>query len=192
MRFRTMPLAVALLITASPLAAQQVNVAASVPVRSPTGAGVRNLAFGAVTPLIGQTVDVDVIAAAPPQSGSVYAGEFRYDVTGASGLDFSLSMPATLTSGSLPPLTLTSSGAQYGGWCVTSGGSSCVLTGFDPAGATVRVCQQTRPNLTCHPNRFFPPATELGVYVGGRLSVPSTARAGVYTGTVTLTIVQVY
>lgn len=192
MRYRTMLLAAALLITASPLAAQQVNVAASVPVRSPTGAGVRNLAFGAVTPLIGQTVDVDVVAAAPPQSGSVHAGEFRYDVTGASGLDFSLSMPATLTSGSLPPLALTSSGAQYGGWCVMSGGSSCVLTGFDPAGTTVRVCQQTRPNLTCHPNRFFPANTELGVYVGGRLSVPSTARAGVYTGTVTLTIVQVY
>ncbi|HSK20778.1 MAG TPA: DUF4402 domain-containing protein [Longimicrobiales bacterium] len=192
MRHRTMLLAVALLVTASPLDAQQVNVAASVPVRSPTGAGVRNLTFGAITPLVGQTVDVDVVAAAAPQSGSIQAGEFRYDVAGVAGLDFSLTMPATLTSGSLPPLTLTSTGAQYGGWCVTSGGSGCVLTGFDPAGASVRVCQQTRPNLTCHPNRFFPPATELGVYVGGRLSVPSTARAGVYTGTVTLTIVQVY
>ena len=192
MRYGTVLLAVALLVTASPLAAQQVNVAASVPVRSPTGAGVRNLAFGAVTPLVGQSVDIDVVAAASPQSGSVHAGEFRYDVSGASGLDFSLTMPATLTSGALPALTLTSAGVQYGGWCVTSGVSSCLLKGFDPAGASVRVCQQTRPNLTCHPNRVFPANTELGVYVGGRLTVPSTARAGVYTGTVTLTIVQVY
>ncbi|MGH7463592.1 MAG: hypothetical protein ACREK1_00365 [Longimicrobiales bacterium] len=192
MRSHAMPVAFALLITAFPLAAQQVNIAAAVPVAAPVGSGVRNLTFGAIIPVMGQVLDVDVVAAAAPLNGTVQSGEFRFDVTGSSGLEFLMTMPAALTSGILPPLAVSWSGGQYGGYCVTSGGTSCVLTNFDPSASLVRVCQQTRPNGTCHPGRVFPPASELGIFIGGRLSVPPTARAAVYSGTITLTIVQVY
>lgn len=192
MRSRAARLALALIITAGPTAAQQMDIAASVPVTSPTGVGMRNLVFGAVTPMVGQVVDVDVVAAVAPVDATIQSGEFRYDVSGARGLDFIVTMPAALTNGISPPLAVASNGTQYGGYCVTPGAGSCTLTNFNPAGAAIRVCQQTLGSGNCHPARTFPAATELGVYVGGRLSVPATARAGIYTGTITLTIVQVY
>lgn len=193
MRSRATLLSIALLLAASPAASQQVAVSASVPLASPTGSGVRNLAFGAIVPLAGQTVQVDVPAAALPVSGSVHAGEFRYDVTSARGLDFSLTVPVALTGPGSIALPVTFAGTQYGAWCVTSGGSACTPTAFDPSDpALMRVCYQTVGNGNCHPNRVFPVGSELAVYVGGRLSVPQNARAGDYSATITLTIVQVY
>lgn len=193
MRSRATLLALALVLAALPAQSQQVTVSASVPLASPIGAGVRNLAFGAITPLPGQTLLVDVPAAALPMSGSVHAGEFRYDVTSARGLDFGLTVPAALTGPGLVPLPVTFAGTQYGAYCVTSGGSACTLTSFDPSSASlVRVCHQTVGNGNCHPNRVFPVGSELAVYVGGRLSVPANSPAGNYSATITMTIVQVY
>lgn len=173
--------------------AQQVTVTAAVPLVSPAGAGVRDLAFGAATPVPGTTVEIDVPAAALPISASVHAGEFRYDVTSARGLDFSVAVPSSLAGPGSVLLPVTFAGSQYGGYCVTTAGSACTLTPFDPsAGGTVRVCYQVVGGLNCHPSRVFPPASELAVYIGGRLSVPPTALAGAYSATITLTIVQVY
>ncbi|HEX6134110.1 MAG TPA: hypothetical protein VFZ24_09105 [Longimicrobiales bacterium] len=192
MRLWAVSLAAALLVPGSPAVAQQVAVAADVPVASPVGAGTRNLAFGVVVPIMGQIVDVDVPAATAPVSGTVHAGEFRYDVTSARGLDFILTTPAALLGPGLPPLGVTFDGLQYGGYCIDAG-AGCTLTVFNPAApGNVRVCARMLASGSCHPNRFFAPGTELGVYIGGRLSVPPTARAGIYSGVVTLTIVQVY
>lgn len=185
-------LAAALLATGSSAAAQQLAVGAAVPVASPTGGGTRNLTFGTVTPLTGASAQVDVPAAVAPLGPSVQSGEFRFDVTSANGVDFQVTVPAALTSGALPSLPVSFNGPQYGAYCVTEGGA-CALTGFDPTGpGLVRVCEQTRPNGTCHPARVFDPGTELAVYIGGRLTVPPSARAGIYTGVITFTIVQVY
>ncbi|HEX2167092.1 MAG TPA: DUF4402 domain-containing protein [Longimicrobiales bacterium] len=193
MHFRATLLSLSLLLAALPAASQQVPVSASVPLASPTGSGVRNLAFGAITPMAGQTVQVDVPAAPLPVSGSVHAGEFRYDVTSARGLDFTLTVPAALTGPGLVSLPVTFAGTQYGAFCVTEGGSACALTAFDPSDpSAVRVCYRTIGGGSCHPNRVFPVGSELAVYVGGLLSVPQNARAGDYSATITLTIVQVY
>lgn len=184
-------LAVTLLFMSAPLPAQ-VMVAAVVPVASPTGAGTRNLTFGVLTPISGTTQNVDVVAAVAPVSATVQSGEFRYDVAGTRGLDFNVSMPAQLTMSGATPLVVSSSGAQYGGYCVTAA-ASCTLTAFNPAsGQNVRVCRSMFL-IWCNPFAGgYPGGSILRVYVGGRLTLPPTARAGVYTGTVTLTIVQVF
>lgn len=193
MRCRATLLAISLLFAAMPAASQQLTVAASVPLTSPPGAGVRSLAFGAVTPVAGQTVAVDVPAAALPVSGSVHAGEFRYDVSNVRGLDFAIAVPSSLSGPGVPALPVTFAGTQYGGFCVTSGGSACALTPFDPGDpSTVRICYRTVGSGNCHPSQRFPLVSELAVYIGGRLSVPASARAADYTATITLTIVQVY
>ncbi|HEX6307579.1 MAG TPA: hypothetical protein VFZ69_05285 [Longimicrobiales bacterium] len=192
MRRRAVSLAVALLFASTATAAQQVGVTADVPLASPVGAGTRNLSFGVVTPIAGQIVDVDVPAAAAAVSGNIFAGEFRYDVTAARGLDFIMATPAFLIGPGLPPLTVTFDGMQYGGYCIVAL-TGCTLTNFNPAApGSIRVCARTLGSGVCHANRMFAPGTELAVYIGGRLSVPSTARAGLYSGTITLTIVQVY
>jgi hypothetical protein len=184
-------LALGLLIAGNPLAAQQVEVGANVPVRSPTGAGVRTLTFGMLTPLTGTTQTVNVVAAVAPVSGTVQSGEFRYNVAGLRGVTFTVSVPAELTASGASPLTVSFNGAQFGGYCVTSA-ASCTLTSFNPAaGANIRVCRVTLPSW-CNPFTPYAGGNQLRVYVGGLLSVPPTARAGVYSGTVTLSIVQVH
>jgi hypothetical protein len=192
MRTRAILLAAAMLLTAVPLCAQQVTLAAVVPVASPTGAGTRNLTFGIVMPVPGATQNVDVTAAVAPVSATVQSGEFRYNVASTRGLDFVMTVPAVLIGVGSPPLGVTFDGMQYGGYCVTTGGA-CTLTSFNPASAAnTRVCAQVIGSGSCHPARVFPLGSELAIYIGGHLSVPPSTRAGVYTGTVTLTIVQVY
>lgn len=191
MRARAVLVALLFLSPALPLAAQELNLTAAVPVRSPTGTGVRNLTFGSITPLPGQTVDFDVVAATAPVSATVQAGEFRYAIQGSAGLQFIMTLPATLTSGALPPLTFAANGPEYGAYCAQTGGS-CTLTNFNPAAGAVTACRSMNPGGNCRQNQTFPAGSELGVYIGGRISVPATARAAVYTGTITLTIVNVY
>lgn len=191
MRTRAMMLAVTLLCMSLPASAQ-VMVAAVVPVASPAGSGTRNLTFGTVTPIPGTTQTIDVVADVAPVSGTVQSGEFSYNVAGTRGLDFSLSMPMQLTMPGATPLAVTSSGAQYGGYCVTAT-ASCTLTSFNPgSGQNVRVCRSLLL-IWCNPFAGgYPGGSVLRVYVGGSLSVPPIAHAGVYVGTVTLTIVQVF
>ena len=191
MRNRASLLALGLLLTGVPLAAQQVEIAASVPVRSPTGAGVRNLTFGVVTPIFGSTQNVNVVAAVAPMSATVQSGEFRYDVAGLRGVTFTIGVPAELTASGAAPLPVSFNGNQYGGYCVNAA-ATCTLTSFNPAaGANIRVCRSTF-FIWCNPFTPYPGGSAMRVYVGGLLSVPPTARAGVYTGTITLTIVQVH
>ncbi|MEX1181791.1 MAG: hypothetical protein WEF86_01050 [Gemmatimonadota bacterium] len=183
-------LSIPILIAAAPVAGQQLDVTAMVPVASPAGAGTRNLLFGVLTPVAGTTQMVDIVASPLPVSGTVQSGEFRYNVGGVRGLDFTVTMPSQLTAPGADPLTVTSNGNQYGGYCV-SAAAMCALTGFNPAsGQNVRVCRVTF-FIWCSPFSAFPGGTILRVYVGGLLLVPPDARGGVYTGTATLTIVQV-
>lgn len=183
----TLVAAILLLLGGSAFA-QHVDVGASVPVRSPTGSGVRNLTFGEITPL---TQTVDVPAAAAPLSATVQSGEFRYDLTATRGIAFNVSMPTQLTAPGADPLTLTANGTQYGAYCV-SNTAACSLTGFNPSvGQTITVCRTMLFGF-CLPLLPYQSGTSIRVFVGGRLVVPATARAGIYTGTVTMTIVQVY
>lgn len=180
-----------LLCAAAPVAAQHIDVTASVPVRSPTGAGTRNLTFGVLTPVTGSTQTIDVPAAVAPVSSTVQAGEFRYDVNGLRGVVYNITTPTQLTAPGADPLVVTSNGAQYGAYCITAS-AACSLTNFNPAaGGNITVCRTTLFGF-CIPLLSWPGGTQMRVYVGGRLTVPPTARAGVYTGTVTMTIVQVY
>lgn len=191
MSFRAVSLAFGLLFVCLPLAAQHVEVAANVPVRSPTGAGMRNLMYGVLTPVAGTTQTIDVPAAVAPVSGTVQAGEFSYDVGGLRGVVYNLTTPTQLTAAGATPLAVTSNGAQYGAYCITTT-AACALTSFNPAGGgNVTVCRTTLFGF-CIPWQAWSGGTQMRVYVGGRLTVPPSARAGVYTGTITLTIVQVY
>lgn len=190
---RVTVLALLLLSAATQAAAQDVSITANVPLAAPSGVAFRDLAFGAVTPIAGQTVNVDVPAAVLPMTGSVHAGEFRYDVTSTRGLDFTVTVPSSLSGPAATTLPVAFAGTQYGGFCVTSGGSGCALIPFDPGDpSAVRVCFRTLGSGICHPNQRFPAQSDLSVYIGGRLSVPSTALAGSYNAMVTVTIVQVY
>jgi hypothetical protein len=175
------------LFSSVPLAAQQLHLVANVPVRSPTGAGTRNLTFGTVTPIAGTTQLVTVAAAA------VQSGEFRFDLTSLRGLEFTLALPSALTGPAGSSLAVSFAGTQYGEYCVSSGGATCTATAFNPAAAAaIRMCAQTLGNGNCHPNRVYAAGSDVAINVGGSLSVPPTARAGVYTATITLNIVQVY
>lgn len=183
-------LTLGLLLLPWPLAAQQVEVSASVPLRSPSGAGTRDLSFGTMTPVAGTTQVVEVLAAAPV-TADVHPGEFRYDVAGLRGVTFNVAVPANLTASGAVPLPVSFNGAQYGGYCVSTN-AGCALTPFDPgAGADIRVCHVTLA-LWCSPMAPFPAGSVMRILVGGRLSIPPSARAGEYTGTVTVTIVQVH
>ena len=179
-----------LLLPHSPLAAQQVEVSASVPLRSPSGAGTRNLSFGTMTPVAGTTQVVDVLAAAPVMA-DVPPGEFRYDVAGLRGVTFNVSVPAALSATGAVPLPVSFNGLQYGGYCVSTN-AGCSLTPFDPgAGADIRACHVTLV-VTCSPMAPYPAGSVMRIYIGGRLSIPPSARAGEYAGVVTVTIVQVH
>lgn len=191
MRTRATLLPFALLLLCSAVHAQDVTVTASVPLASPTGSGTRNLTFGVVAPLPGTTQNIDVVAAPAPVSGTVQSGEFRFDVTGARGVSFTLLVPTQLTAPGATPLSVSFNGAQYGGYCVSTT-AACTLTSFNPGLLPlVLACAQTLGSGNCHPNRSFGAGSQLRVYVGGLLAVPPSARAGVYTATVTMTIVQV-
>lgn len=191
MRTRATLLSLMLLLQAVPASAQQVDVTASVPTRSPTGSGTRNLTFGVLTPIAGTTQAINVVAAPAPVSATVQSGEFRYDVAGLRGVTFNVTVPAQLTGPGATPLNVSFDGNQYGGYCVSTT-AACTLTGFNPAGGqNVRVCRNTF-FIWCNPFTPYDGGSIMRVYVGGNLSVPPTARAGIYTGTLTLTIVQVH
>jgi hypothetical protein len=176
---------------ALPAAAQPVTIAADVPVSSPTGAGTRNLSFGVVQPQAGGSVLVSVPAAVAPVSATVHSGQFRFNVQNSRGVTFTLQTPPELVSGSFT-MPVNYNDTQFGGHCVDTG-SGCTLTNFNPAASPqVRVCRQTLGNGNCHPVNTWAANSMLSVYVGGALSVPPGQRAGTYTGTVTLTIIQVH
>lgn len=192
MKGRGLPVAILLLFATAPLAAQQVDVVASVPQRSPLSTGVRDLTFGPIMPTAVNPQTVIVAAAVAPVSGTVQSGAFRYDVANLRGLDFTLAVPLALISPAGDALPVASAGTQYGGYCVGTPAATCTLTSFDPSASSVRVCRQQVGGGNCHPNNVFPANSELSIYVGGMLTVPPMPHAGTYTGVVTMTILQVY
>jgi hypothetical protein len=167
---------------------------AMVAVAAPTGNGIRNLTFGDITITPGATQNVSVPAAVNAQSATVASGEFLFDVSSTRGVDFQLSLPTTLNSGgTAAPLAISFNGAQYVAHCVTSGGSACTLTTFNPAATPViTVCSAYKGNGDCKNNSVFGGGSELRLYLGGMITVPPTQAAATYTATVTLLITQVY
>ena len=182
----------ALLLPMPARAQQQIRVQATVLVTSPAGGGVRDLAFGSVTPLTGQSVVHEVPAAVAPQSGTVHAGEFGFEVAGHRGLDFTLTLPPVLTDALGRTLPIAFADARFGARCVQSATVTCAPVAFNPVAGPFRACFQVVGNGNCHPNRVWPPGTLLRVFVGGAVTVTPAQPAGAYGGTVTLTIVQVY
>jgi hypothetical protein len=181
------------LYAAGPAAAQtQMQATAELVVAAPTGAGHRDLSFGVVTMQPGLATIVQVPAAIAPISASVHSGEFRLNVSTTRGVTLEVGTPAALYSASGAAMAVSYSGTQYGAWCVNTG-SGCSLTSFDPAGtASLRICRTTVGSGNCHPARTFPANSILHVFIGGALTVAPGQRAGVYTGTITLTITQVH
>jgi hypothetical protein len=182
-----------LLLTVSTAAAQQLTATAELPVAAPTGMGTRDLAFGAITLQPGQTTMLSVPAAVAPMSGSAHSGAYRFNVGNTRGVTFSVAPPTELTAPDAAPLALSYNSDLYGAFCVSAGTACTTLTNFNPATTPQQtVCMQMLGNGSCHQNRFFATGTELAVYIGGLVAVPAAQRAGVYTGVVTLTILQVH
>jgi hypothetical protein len=182
-----------LLALAAPLSAQdRVQVSATLPAQSPAGGGVRELAFGAITPLSGQPVIQEVPAAVAPQSGTVQSGEFNFAVAGNRGLDFTLTLPTALTDGAGNTLPVTFNDVRYGARCVQTATTACTPTAFNPTTASLRACMQQLGNGNCHPTRVWPPGSLLRVFVGGAVTVAPTQPAGTYGGVINMLIVQVY
>jgi hypothetical protein len=193
---RTVAVAIAAVVYATADARAQVTVdfSAEVPVASPTGGGVRNLAFGTIAITPGAAQVITVPAAVGAQSGSVFSGEFAFGVGSSHGLDFTLSLPTSLIStlGGVP-LNISFNGTQFGGQCVVEGSSGCTLTTFNPAATpSVTVCKSYKGNGNCKTNTTWLPGSELHVFLGGAISVPPDQVAATYTATVTLQITQVY
>ena len=184
--------AIGLLAVAQTVSAQTMTATAEVVIAPPVGNGSRNLSFGTITPMPGQTQVIDLPAVRNPILANLYSGEFRFNVTSARGLDFAVTLPTQLTAASFTPLAMSANGNQYGSWCVSVNGGACTLTNFNPTSASTRVCETYLGNGSCRSNRFFSTGSELFVYIGGMLTVPPTAAAGIYTGTITISIVQVY
>jgi hypothetical protein len=192
-RVRTLLLPIALILSAAATHAQNVTVTATVPLASPAGTGTRDLRFGDVVPTAGLTQNIDVVAAPAPASGTLQSGEFTFDVSTARGVAFRITVPTQLTQPDAAPIPLSANGTQYGSFCVVAGAAACTLTNFNPAAASdVLACAQLLGSGNCHPNRVYATGSAMRVYVGGNLAVTQDARPGVYTGTVTMTIVQVY
>lgn len=174
----------------APATAQHpIGLSALLPVASPNVTGTRGLAFGVITPGAADAT-VAIPAGPAPVSATVHSGEFLLDVGTNRGVAFELSMPAQLTDGDRS-LDVLSEGTQYGGWCLT-GAAACDLAAFDPSAGSVLACARALGNGSCHPNRTWPPGSRIGVYVGAQLVVPADARAGTFTGTITLTVTQVH
>jgi hypothetical protein len=180
-----------LLAGLAPLCAQSVTATAEVPVAAPSGGGARNLAFGEVVPQPGQTVVVSVPAAVAPITGTMHSGEFRLNLESVRGVTISVQPPPSLANATAS-LAIDYNDLLYGAYCVDTG-AGCALTSFNPATTDqLRICRQSGASGNCHPNQTFPLNSILSVFIGGGLAVPPTQRAGLYTGTVTLTIVQVH
>ncbi|HSJ25815.1 MAG TPA: DUF4402 domain-containing protein [Longimicrobiales bacterium] len=197
-RFDWMGGALAALVTclglaqAVPVAGQAtVTAVAELPLASPTGAGSRNLSFGTIVPTSAGPVAVTVPAAVAPSSASVHSGEFRLDVGTLRGVSVTVDTPNELMSAAAS-MPVDYNGAEFGAWCVDAD-AGCTLTAFNPATTDeLRVCWRTVGSGSCHPIQNFPPGSVLSIYIGGALHVAPVQRAGTYTGTITLSIVQVY
>lgn len=195
---RRYPVARILLVAALPLlavlpemvAAQQVGIAAVLPVASPTATGTRGLAFGDITPAAG-TQAVNVPAARDPLSATSHAGEYLFDVSTSAGVAFEMSVPVQLTGGATP-LDVSFNDELFGGWCVTTSGSACTMTSFNPAAGAVHACARPLGIASCRAAHTWAAGSTLAVYIGGVLTVTPDALPGTYEGTVTLTITQVY
>lgn len=161
----------------------QASIGGSIVVLLPptTGAGIRPLDFGNV-PLgatVARTITSDV--------DSTAAGIGHFNFTGLNGnrdVQLTFDFPASLThlaSGNSMPITFAGS---FGLHCFNrqSGAHVCTLFNPSPGGADPSVLVITPP----------PPPRNgiLRVYLGGSVTAPASLAAGVYQGTITLTMVR--
>ncbi len=175
--------------------AQAVWVSATLPVPPPTGNGLRNLDFGTISIASGLVTTVDVPAAVNPQAGGAVSGEFGLSPAGSAGYQFQVTMPTQLDQGGgVPPLAFTANGPLYGATCFVDGTDNCGTTWqtFNPVTQpTQLLCRKISGNH-CQATKVFGPGAQAFIYIGGQLVVPPTAAAGLYSATITMTILQVY
>lgn len=169
----------------SPAAARaQASLGASMQVLVvPTsGAGVRPLDFGNVTP--GATTARTITAFADSSAAGIAHFSFG-GVTGNRAVQLTFDFPSVLThsgSGSTMPVSFNGS---HGLYCFNrnSGLHACTLFNPSPGGADPSVLVITPP---------APPRNgTLRVYLGGAVSPSLSQGAGVYQGVVTLTLVRI-
>lgn len=138
-----------------------------------SGGGVRNLSFGSINP--GGTADTG-----PGLESN--AGTAKWSFSGLqrnATYNVVFSLPFSLTRGS-STLTITYP-AGYGAWCSYIAGNACAgVTTFTPDNTTTFA--MTTPAGPGNNNRV------LDIWVGGQISVPATAQAGLYSATASLTI----
>ncbi|GBD32479.1 hypothetical protein HRbin33_01444 [bacterium HR33] len=139
--------------------AQSASITATANVLQPLSVtGAANLDFGNVFP--GTNVSVAPTA----------AGAGRFDLNGVAGAEvqFSLTLPSTLTSGANSiPITFSSTDGRYNTTADPNTGTT-----FNPSASVTTTLHGTTGNLF--------------VYLGGTVSPSGTTPAGTYTGTITL------
>jgi hypothetical protein len=166
---------VALPLLAAPAQGQTAAVNTSLEVLMPpaTGGGVRNLAFGSINP--GGTSDTG-----PGSEANVNTAKWSFSgLAKNQAITLTITLPGSLTRGpSTLPITWP---PNYGSWCSYIEGDACAgSTAFTPSAGTFNVTATTAGGAGNN-NRV------LDVWIGGRLSVPAGAVAGLYTATMTLT-----
>jgi hypothetical protein len=165
----------ALPLLGSPLHAQS-PVGTSLMVNLPpvSGGGARNLAFGSLAP--GSTADTG-------PGSEANASTAKWQFTGLqknAGYEMTFTLPATLTKGA-SVLTITWP-ANYGRWCSYRAADTCAGgTAFTPSAGSF-VVNATTAAGPGNNDRV------LDVWIGGQLAVPGDARAGLYAGTLSMTI----
>ena len=186
MRFRSLLCALALgaaTLVGAADARAQASIGAGVTVlTSPVaGGGVRSIAFGTVP--VGSTTTrlISTIA------DSTAAGIGHINFTGVNGnrpVQFTFDFPAVLTHTTASTTMPISFNGNHGLHCFNrnSGLHACTLFNPSPGGADPSVIVLTPPAA--------PRNGILRVYLGGNVTPPVTAAAGLYQGTITLTMVR--
>lgn len=187
-RVKLLPAALGVLLAGaaligSPAGARAQSVGANVQVLLPptSGAGVRPISFGAVTP--GATTSRPIAALADSTAAGIGAFNFT-GVNGNRDVQLTFDFPAVLThsgSGSTMPISFN---GGFGLHCFNrnSGLHACTLFNPSPGGADPSIIVITPP---------APPRNGVfRVYLGASVSPAMGVPPGVYQGTVTLTLVR--
>ncbi|GIW52294.1 MAG: hypothetical protein KatS3mg081_1649 [Gemmatimonadales bacterium] len=151
----------AVVLAARAAEAQSASITATATVLQPLSVtGAANLNFGNVFP--GTNVSV-----APTAAG---AGRFELNGVAGAEVQFSLTLPSTLTSGGSNsiPITFSSTDGRYN----TTADPNTGATTFNPNAPVTTTLHGTTGDLF--------------VYLGGTVSPSGTTPAGTYTGTITL------
>ena len=177
---RLISLFVATLIPAG-LGAQTVAASVTVMLPGTSGAGVRPLSFGAVTPGSSVARVIGTIA----DSATAGVGHFHFTgITGNRDVQLTFDFPTRLTHAASGNSMAISFNGSYGLHCFdrTSGAHACTLFNPSPGGAD--------PSVIVVTPAAAPRNGNFRVYLGGSVTAPVDVTAGTYQGLVTLTLTR--